>query len=102
MSAVADLVISERRGRHSVGTAERGHFSHTSPECATFTDRSRAAGYPTPGGETIARGQRSAEQVMEPWMNSPGRRATTRNRELTTTGTGPDARARHRARGFGR
>ncbi len=39
-------------------------------------------------GENIAYGQRSAEQVMEGWMNSSGHRANILNAQYTAIGVG--------------
>ena len=60
--------------KHSDDMAARGYFSHTTPEGVTFDKREIAAGYPSPGGENIAQGQTSAQQVMTDWLNSPGHR----------------------------
>ncbi|MEU0529347.1 CAP domain-containing protein [Amycolatopsis tolypomycina] len=63
-------------------------FSHTSPDGTTFDQRIKQAGYPKPGAENIARGQTSAAQVMESWMNSPGHRANILNCTLKKIGVG--------------
>lgn len=86
---------------HSRDMAERNYFSHTSPEGETFADRARRAGYPRPGGENIARGQRSAEQVMTAWMGSPGHRANILNCRFTTIGVGLDTRGWYWTQVFG-
>ncbi|MEQ1768999.1 MAG: CAP domain-containing protein [Devosia sp.] len=39
-------------------------------------DRVAAAGYTTAVGENLAGGQRTLEQAIEGWLNSPGHRAT--------------------------
>ncbi|GGM40025.1 hypothetical protein GCM10012275_08710 [Longimycelium tulufanense] len=116
---VIDLVNSERRQAgcgpvttdarladaaqgHSSDMAERNYFSHTSPEGGTFVQRAKAAGYPSPGAENIARGQRSAEQVMDSWMKSPGHRANILNCGLRTIGIGLDTRGWYWTQVFGR
>ncbi len=63
-------------------------FSHTSPDGTTFDQRIKQAGYPKPGAENIARGQTSAAQVMESWMNSEGHRANILNCTLKKIGVG--------------
>ncbi|WP_410637543.1 CAP domain-containing protein [Amycolatopsis sp. lyj-346] len=63
-------------------------FSHTSPDGTTFDQRIKNAGYPKPGAENIARGQTSAAQVMESWMNSEGHRANILNCTLKKIGVG--------------
>ncbi|MEK8172713.1 CAP domain-containing protein [Streptomyces sp. M19] len=40
------------------------------------------------GGENIARGQATAQAVMDSWMNSPGHRANILNCEYRTLGVG--------------
>lgn len=42
-------------------------------------------------GENIAQGQRSAEEVMESWMNSPGHKANILDEKYTKLGVGYDA-----------
>jgi uncharacterized protein YkwD len=63
-------------------------FSHTSPDGTTFDQRIKNAGYAKPGAENIAKGQTSAEQVMDAWMNSEGHRANILNCTLTKIGVG--------------
>ena len=64
-------------------------FSHTRPDgsnCNTALDQAGISyrGY----GENIAYGQRSAEEVMQGWMNSSGHRANILNRSFTSIGVG--------------
>ncbi len=63
-------------------------FSHTSPDGTTFDQRIKQAGYSKPGAENIARGQTSAAQVMDSWMNSEGHRANILNCTLKQIGVG--------------
>ncbi|WP_410563153.1 CAP domain-containing protein [Amycolatopsis sp. cmx-4-61] len=63
-------------------------FSHTSPDGTTFDQRIKQAGYPKPGAENIAKGQTSAAQVMDSWMNSEGHRANILNCSLKKLGVG--------------
>lgn len=74
--------------KHSDDMAERGYFSHDTPEGESFADRIEAEGYPKPGAENIAKGQTSAAQVMDAWMSSDGHRANILNCELTSIGVG--------------
>ncbi|MCX7710548.1 MAG: SafA/ExsA family spore coat assembly protein [Clostridia bacterium] len=67
----------------------KGYFSHTSPTYGspfkmmeTFGIRFSAA------GENIAMGQRTAQEVMTGWMNSPGHRANILNPSYTEIGVG--------------
>ncbi|SEM37218.1 CAP domain-containing protein [Streptacidiphilus jiangxiensis] len=55
--------------------AARGFFSHTDPDGRTPWDRARALGITDLGGENIARGQQTPDEVMTAWLNSPGHRA---------------------------
>jgi uncharacterized protein YkwD len=73
---------------HSDDMAARDYFSHTTPEGVTFDQRIKSAGYPNPGAENIARGQRTAESVMSAWMASEGHRRNIENCRLTTIGVG--------------
>ncbi|HKE72967.1 MAG TPA: CAP domain-containing protein [Acidimicrobiales bacterium] len=73
---------------HSDDMAARDYFSHDTPEGVTFDQRIKQAGYPRPGGENIAEGQRSAQEVMTAWMNSDGHRKNILNCSFTTIGVG--------------
>lgn len=84
---VDDRLAAAAKG-HSDDMAAQGYFSHTSLDGRSFADRVRAAGYPNPGGENIAQGQRSAEAVHEAWMNSQGHRENILNCGFTTIGVG--------------
>lgn len=86
---------------HSTDMARRDYFSHTTPEGVDFAQRMRTAGYPSPGGENIAMGQRSAEQVMKAWMNSDGHRRNILNCGFTTIGVGLDTRGWYWTQNFG-
>ncbi|MGW0521011.1 CAP domain-containing protein [Crossiella sp. NPDC003009] len=88
--------------RHATDMANRGYFSHTAPEGTSFVDRARSAGYPAPGGENIAKGQRTAEKVMESWMGSSGHRANILNCSFVAIGVGHEARGPHWVQVFGR
>ncbi|EST39200.1 hypothetical protein N566_03340 [Streptomycetaceae bacterium MP113-05] len=73
---------------HSRDMAERGYFSHTTPDGESPWDRADAAGVEDMGGENIARGQADAEAVMAAWMNSDGHRANILNCDFRTLGVG--------------
>ncbi|WP_338315992.1 CAP domain-containing protein, partial [Streptomyces bohaiensis] len=68
--------------------AEREFFDHTDPDGHSPWDRADRAGVSNLGGENIARGQQSAESVMESWMNSEGHRANILNCDFRTLGVG--------------
>ncbi|MDX3854975.1 CAP domain-containing protein [Streptomyces sp. AK02-01A] len=68
--------------------AARGFFDHTDPDGRTPWDRADAAGIQGLGGENIARGQATAQAVMDSWMNSEGHRANILNCDYTRLGVG--------------
>ncbi|WP_406441017.1 CAP domain-containing protein [Streptomyces sp. NBC_00631] len=68
--------------------AARDFFDHTDPDGKTPWDRAAAAGISNLGGENIARGQATAQAVMDAWMNSAGHRANILNCDFKTLGVG--------------
>ncbi|MBN6053429.1 CAP domain-containing protein [Nonomuraea sp. RK-328] len=80
--------------RHSADMAARGFFDHTAPDGSDPGSRIRAAGF-TPiraWGENIAMGQRTAAQVVQGWLDSPGHRANIMNCSFTHIGVGHAAK----------
>lgn len=74
---------------HCADMAARRFYSHTSPEGGEPWDRAAAAGSSRRTiGENIACGQRSAAEVVEGWMNSPGHRANILKPAFTHIGAG--------------
>ncbi|WP_428933890.1 CAP domain-containing protein [Streptomyces sp. ACT015] len=74
---------------HSADMVARAFYSHTSPEGGQPWDRAAAAGATRRSiGENIACGQRSAAEVVEGWMNSPGHRANILTADFTHIGVG--------------
>lgn len=64
-------------------------FSHTRPNGSSFSTVLTENGINYRGsGENIAWGQRSPEEVMNGWMNSPGHRANILNSRFTKIGVG--------------
>jgi uncharacterized protein YkwD len=58
---------------HSKDMGDRGYFEHETPEGTSPFDRMTSAGYEWSGAaENIAKGQRTAEDVMRTWLDSPG------------------------------
>ncbi|HEX4700776.1 MAG TPA: CAP domain-containing protein [Pseudonocardiaceae bacterium] len=88
--------------QHSDDMSSRDYFSHTTPEGVTFDKRELAAGYPGPGGENIAQGQTSAQQVMTAWMNSSGHRANILNCSFVAIGVGLNTNRWYWTQDFGR
>ena len=63
------------------------YFDHTRPDGRGFYTALTDAGIAySSAGENIAYGQRSAEEVMNAWMNSPGHRANILNSGYTQIG----------------
>lgn len=64
-------------------------FSHTRPNGSSFSTALQESGVSYRGaGENIAWGQKTPEQVVEGWMNSPGHRANIMNEKFTKIGVG--------------
>ncbi|MDT0463986.1 CAP domain-containing protein [Streptomyces gibsoniae] len=68
--------------------ATRNFFDHTDPDGKDPWDRAAVLGITDLGGENIARGQTTAQDVMDAWMNSPGHRANILNCDFKTLGVG--------------
>ena len=65
------------------------YFSHTSPTYGTPFEMMKAFGLSyRSAGENIARGQRTPQEVVDAWMNSPGHRANILNASFTQIGVG--------------
>lgn len=74
---------------HSQDMINRHFFDHNNPSGQSPFDRMRAAGISyRAAAENIAYGQRSAEAVMNAWMNSSGHRKNILNATYTEIGIG--------------
>ena len=74
---------------HAVDMATQNYFSHTSLDGRSPWDRIDEAGYPHFGaGENIAAGQRTAEDVVTAWLNSPGHCRNIMNPSFDELGVG--------------
>ena len=78
---------------HSEDMDERDYMAHQSPDGEGPGDRAERHGYSAWGAENVAKGQQTAEQVMESWMNSPGHRDNILNCDLQTIGVGESGHA---------
>jgi uncharacterized protein YkwD len=79
---------------HSDDMANRNFFDHTNPDGVTWDQRIRATGIVTRAtAENIARGQRSADQVMADWMASDGHRENIVNCAFNFIGVGVNRNA---------
>ncbi len=84
----ADRGLIDMAGDFAKDMAILGFFSHIAPDGSGPWDRAEEAGILDLGGENIARGQSSAEEVMEDWMDSPAHKANILNCEYRTLGVG--------------
>ncbi|MEU7415503.1 CAP domain-containing protein [Streptomyces antibioticus] len=84
-----DARLTTAAQAHCADMVARRFYSHTSPEGGRPWDRTAAAGSPLRTvGENIACGQRTAAEVVEGWMNSPGHRANILKPAFTHIGVG--------------
>lgn len=68
---------------------DKGYFSHTSPTYGSpFTMMQNYGIKYKAAGENIAKGQQTAAEVVEAWMNSEGHRANILNKNYTHIGVG--------------
>lgn len=69
--------------------AKNNYFSHTSPTYGSPFDQIKSAGISyRSAGENIAQGQRTPQQVVQAWMESPGHRQNIMNANYTHIGVG--------------
>jgi uncharacterized protein YkwD len=85
---VSDARLTAAAQQHAEDMASEGYFSHTAEDGRTFDARIRDSGYRSPGGENIARGQRSAAEVVGDWMDSAGHRRNILDCTFRTIGVG--------------
>lgn len=72
----ADWQLSRVARYKSQDMINKGYFGHTSPTYGSPFNMMENFGIRfSAAGENIAMGQRTAQQVMTAWMNSPGHRA---------------------------
>jgi uncharacterized protein YkwD len=82
---------------HSLDMFERDYFDHDTPDGVDPFQRMAEAGFVgSGGGENIALGQRSPDEVMAAWMDSDGHCANVMRAAFDTIGVGyhPGAEAR--------
>jgi uncharacterized protein YkwD len=74
---------------HSLDMFERNYFEHDTPDGVDPFERMAEAGFVgSGGGENIALGQRSPEEVMAAWMDSDGHCANVMRANFDTIGVG--------------
>lgn len=96
-----DAVLCRSAQKYSEELLTKGYFSHVSPNGETLRDRMEDSGYYKPAyeteafslqqftvGENLARGQKSADEVVKDWMNSASHRAVLLNPSFKDTGVG--------------
>ncbi|MFD5871588.1 sigma-70 family RNA polymerase sigma factor [Streptomyces sp. NPDC060322] len=82
-------LLTTAASRHSADMVARDYFSHTSPDGTDPGARITAVGYRwSTYGENIAKGQQTADSVMDAWMNSEGHRANILNCAFKEIGVG--------------
>lgn len=68
---------------------DNNYFDHQSPKYGSPFDMMHQFGITySSAGENIAKGQRTPDEVMKGWMNSPGHRANILNANYTQIGVG--------------
>lgn len=84
-----DKKLNNAAQKKAVDMRDKNYFDHQSPTYGSPFDLMRSEGisYST-AGENIAAGQRSAQAVMESWMNSSGHRANILNAKYKYLGVG--------------
>lgn len=86
---VASTELSNVARKKSEDMAQKNYFSHTSPTYGSPFDMMKSFGisYRT-AGENIAKGQLTAQSVVNAWMNSSGHRANIMNPSFNKIGVG--------------
>lgn len=83
---------------HSLDMAARRYFSHKAKDGSTAAERTRRAGYQWQRvGENIAFGQRTPEEAVAGWLDSPGHCANIMNPGFTGMGAAYALANGHRA-----
>jgi len=84
-----DSKLAESARAKSADMATKNYFSHTSPTYGSPFDQMKSLGIAyKSAAENIAMGQRSATEVMDAWMKSPGHKANIMNPSFTHIGVG--------------
>lgn len=84
-----DIPLTNMAQKKAQDMLDNSYFSHTSPTYGSPFDMMKTFGISyRSAGENIAKGQPSAQQVVNDWMNSPGHRANILNSGFTHIGVG--------------
>nr|WP_246211181.1 CAP domain-containing protein [Phytoactinopolyspora alkaliphila] len=85
-----DAKLTAAARQHSADMRERGYYSHISPDGAGPSDRAKAAGYPAPVGENIARGLLGGRYAVNAWLSRSESRAKIADCEFVSVGFGAE------------
>ncbi|WML32193.1 CAP domain-containing protein [Neobacillus sp. OS1-32] len=92
----ADTLLGSVAQRKANDMQQNHYFSHTSPTYGSPFDMMRDFGVTyKAAGENIAQGQRTPQEVVNAWMNSPGHRANILNAKYTHIGVGFESAGKH-------
>lgn len=93
---IGDAQLSSVALKKSQDMKANNYFSHTSPTYGSPFDMMRDFGvsYKT-AGENIAQGQRTAQEVVQAWMNSEGHRKNILSKDFTHIGVGHEQSGNH-------
>ncbi|MBM6619475.1 CAP domain-containing protein [Bacillus suaedaesalsae] len=87
LTHAADLkAVAQKKAEDMINS---NYFSHTSPNYGSPFQMMKTFGITyQAAGENIAKGQKTPQEVMNAWMNSPGHRANILKPEFNTIGVG--------------
>lgn len=92
----ADTQLSGVAQKKALDMQQNHYFSHTSPTYGSPFDMMRDFGVTyRSAGENIAQGQRTPQEVVTAWMNSPGHRANILSSKFTHIGVGYEGTGKH-------
>ena len=84
-----DVKLMASAREKSLDMQKNNYFSHTSPTLGSPFDQMKARGIAyKAAGENIAKGQRTPQEVVKAWMDSPGHRANIMSSSFTHIGVG--------------
>lgn len=87
--SASNSALSKMARAKSQDMRDKNYFDHQSPTYGSPFDMMKKYGISfTSAGENIAAGQKTPEEVVNGWMNSPGHRANILNASFTTIGVG--------------
>ncbi len=88
----ADTKLMQSARLKSDDMAKNNYFDHTSPTYGSPFDQMKSLGISyKSAGENIAQGQKTPQEVVQAWMDSPGHRANIMNASYTHIGVGYSA-----------